>query len=276
MTRQWLRRSALLLFAALLALPLYAALVAASHAPQDLLGRLPLLPGNQLPANLRTLLGSGLPGSPSVLQMLGNSLLMALGIALGKLTLATLSAYAVVYFRFPLRRTAFVLILSSLMLPLEVRFYPTFQVSAGLHLLNSYGVLIVPLIASATATFLLRQFFAGMPPSLLDAARMDGAGPLQFFLHSALPLARTPLAALFVLEFVYGWNQYLWPLLTTTDARYATVVMGMQGLINAGSSFALPRWDLVMATALLALLPPLLVLLLAQRWFVRGLTDIEK
>ncbi len=276
MKRQWLRRSALLLQALLLALPLYAALIAASHAPGDLLGRLPWLPGNRLLANLRTVLGAGLPGSPSVLRMLGNSLVMALGIALGKLMLATLSAYAVVYFRFPLRRTAFVLILSSLMLPLEVRFYPTFQVSAGLHLLNSYGVLIVPLIASATATFLLRQFFASMPPSLLDAARMDGAGPLQFFLHSALPLARTPLAALFVLEFVYGWNQYLWPLLTTTDARYATVVMGMQGLINAGTSFALPRWDLVMTTALLALLPPLLVLLLAQRWFIRGLTDIEK
>ena len=276
MKRQWLRRSGLLLLALLLALPLYAALIAASHAPGDLLGRLPWLPGNRLLHNLRTVLGSGLPGSPSVLRMLGNSLVMALGIALGKLTLATLSAYAVVYFRFPLRRTAFVLILSSLMLPLEVRFYPTFQVSAGLHLLNSYGVLIVPLIASATATFLLRQFFASMPPSLLDAARMDGAGPMQFFLHSALPLARTPLAALFVLEFVYGWNQYLWPLLTTTDARYATVVMGMQGLINAGTSFALPRWDLVMTTALLALLPPLLVLLLAQRWFIRGLTDIEK
>lgn len=276
MKRQWLRRSGLLLLALLLALPLYAALIAASHAPGDLLGRLPWLPGNRLLHNLHTVLGAGLPGSPSVLRMLGNSLVMALGIALGKLTLATLSAYAVVYFRFPLRRTAFVLILSSLMLPLEVRFYPTFQVSAGLHLLNSYGVLIVPLIASATATFLLRQFFASMPSSLLDAARMDGTGPMQFFLHSALPLARTPLAALFVLEFVYGWNQYLWPLLTTTDARYATVVMGMQGLINAGTSFALPRWDLVMTTALLALLPPLLVLLLAQRWFIRGLTDIEK
>ena len=201
---------------------------------------------------------------------------MALGVTLGKLVISILSAYAVVYFRFPLRRVAFWLIFFTLMLPIEVRFFPTYQVTATLHLLDGYGGLILPLIASATATFLFRQFFLTLPRTLADAARIDGAGPVRFFLDIVLPLSRTNIAALFVLVFVYGWNQYLWPLLTLSDARYTTVVMGMQGMITAGASFALPRWDLIMATALLALLPPVAVVLLMQRWFIKGLTDTEK
>lgn len=271
-----LRHAVLIALAVVVALPLYLAVVAASHTPQVLLGHFPLLPGGMLLDNLRTVLDNGLPGTIPVWRMLLNSLIMALGITLGKLFISILSAYAVVYFRFPLRMAAFWLIFFTLMLPIEVRFFPTYQVTASLHLLNSYGGLIFPLIASATATFLFRQFFMTLPRSLVDAARIDGAGPIRFFLDMVLPLSRTNIAALFVLVFVYGWNQYLWPLLTTTDASYTTVVMGMQGMINAGASFALPRWDLIMATALLALLPPVIVVLLMQRWFIKGLTDSDK
>ena len=270
------RHVVLIVMAAVIALPLYLAVVAASHRPQALLGHFPLLPGGMLIDNLRAVLEAGLPGTIPVWRMLLNSLVMALGITVGKLFISILSAYAVVYFRFPLRMAAFWLIFFTLMMPIEVRFFPTYQVTANLQLLNSYGGLILPLIASATATFLFRQFFMTLPRSLVDAARIDGAGPVRFFLDMVLPLSRTNIAALFVLVFVYGWNQYLWPLLTTTDAGYTTVVMGMQGMINAGAAFALPRWDLIMATALLALLPPVLVVLLMQHWFVKGLTDSDK
>lgn len=271
-----LRHAILIGMALIIALPLYLALVAASHAPADLLGHFPLLPGSRLLANFGEVLTQGLPGTIPVWRMLLNSLVMALGITVGKLVISILSAYAVVYFRFPLRMAAFWLIFFTLMLPIEVRFFPTYQVTASLHLLDSYSGLIFPLIASATATFLFRQFFLTLPRSLADAARIDGAGPMRFFLDVVLPLSRTNIAALFVLVFVYGWNQYLWPLLTISDARYTTVVMGMQGMITAGASFALPRWDLIMATALLALLPPVIVVLLMQRWFIKGLTDTEK
>ena len=273
---RWVRHVVLAAFAVVLGLPLYFAVVAASHAPGDLLGRFPLLPGDRLLHALRGVLTAGLPGTIPVWRMLLNSLVMALGITAGKLVISILSAYAVVYFRFPLRMTAYWLIFFTLMMPIEVRFFPTYQVTASLHLLNSYGGLIVPLVASATATFLFRQFFMTLPRSLAEAARIDGAGPMRFFFDIVLPLSRTNIAALFVLVFVYGWNQYLWPLLTTTDAGYTTVVMGMQGMIQAGEKFGVPRWDLVMATALLALLPPVSVVLLMQRWFVKGLTDSEK
>lgn len=271
-----LRVAALTLAALLVAVPLYIALVASSHDARELLGQFPLLPGSQLVHNFSSALLEGLPGAPPVWRMLANSLLMALGIAVGKLVISILSAYAVVYFRFPLRMAAFWLIFLTLMLPVEVRFFPTYQITAGLHLLNSYGGLIVPLIASATATFLFRQFFLTLPRELVDAARIDGAGPVRFFFDTALPLSRTNVAALFVLEFVYGWNQYLWPLLTTTKERYSTIVMGIQGMITASQSFALPQWNLIMATAILALAPPVLVVVIMQRWFIKGLTETEK
>lgn len=276
MKPRWTRHAVLVFFAVLLALPLYFALVAASHAPGDLLSTFPLLPGARLLRSLRHVLVQGLPGTVPVWRMLLNSLVMALGITVGKLAISILSAYAVVYFRFPFRKIAFWLIFFTLMMPIEVRFFPTYQVTTDLHLLNSYGGLIVPLIASATATFLFRQFFVTLPRSLADAARIDGAGPLRFFLDVVLPLSRTNIAALFVLVFVYGWNQYLWPLLTTTDAGYTTVVMGMLGMINAGEKFGVPRWDLIMATAMLALLPPVVLVLLMQRWFVKGLTESDR
>jgi sn-glycerol 3-phosphate transport system permease protein len=265
------RHLLLIAFAALFAVPLYVAVVAASHSAGDLLAAFPFAPGRLLAVNLRRVLIAGFPNAAPVDRMLFNSLVMALGISAGKLLLSIPAAYAVVFFRFRGRSLIFWLIFLTLLLPVEVRFFPTYQVTAQLGLLNSYGGLILPLTASATATFLFRQVFLTLPKELADAARIDGVRPLQFLWHIVLPLARPNLAALFVIEFVYGWNQYLWPLLTTSDTRYQTVVMGMQGMIAISSSFGVPQWNLVMAAALLALTPPVLVVLTMQRWFVRGI-----
>jgi sn-glycerol 3-phosphate transport system permease protein len=206
--------------------------------------------------------------------MMLNSLVMALGIAIGKIAISILSAFAIVYFRFPLRMLAFWLIFMTLMLPVEVRILPTFEVVANLGLLNSYWGLTVPLIASATATFLFRQFFLTVPDELAEAARIDGAGPLRFFKDILLPLSRTNIAALFVILFIFGWNQYLWPLLITTDESRYTIVMGIQRMVTVGD--AEPLWNLTMTVAMLAMLPPVLVVVVMQRWFVKGLIETEK
>jgi sn-glycerol 3-phosphate transport system permease protein len=206
--------------------------------------------------------------------MLGNSLVMALGIALGKIAISIIASFAIVYFRFPLRNFFFWMIFVTLMLPVEVRIIPTFQVASNLHLLNSYTGLILPLIASATATFLFRQFFLTVPDELAEAARIDGAGPLRFFRDILLPLSKTSMAALFVIQFIYGWNQYLWPLLVTGDESMYTVVIGIKRMIVGGD--AANEWPLIMATAMLAMLPPALVVLAMQKWFVRGLVETEK
>ncbi len=206
--------------------------------------------------------------------MLLNSLIMALVIAVGKISVSLISAYAVVFFRFPGRMFCFWLIFITLMLPVEVRILPTFEVVTQLGLLNTYAGLTLPLIASATATLLLRQFFLTLPDELVEAAKMDGAGPLRFFWDVVLPLTRTQLAALFVIMFVYGWNQYLWPLLIVTDQNLDTIVVGIAKQIGTGD--AATDWNVVMATTLLALLPPALVVLLMQKWFVKGLVDSEK
>ncbi len=203
-----------------------------------------------------------------------NSFIMAMVIAVGKIVISLMSAFAIVYFRFPLRMLAFWLIFLTLMLPVEVRIVPTYQVIANLGMLNSYAGLTIPLIASATATFLYRQLFLTIPDELAEAARVDGAGPWRFFRDILEPMSRTNTAALFVILFIYGWNQYLWPLLITTDPEYYTVVMGIQRLAQAADSD--PFWNLVMATALLAMLPPVLVTILMQRWFVKGLIESEK
>jgi len=212
--------------------------------------------------------------SPPVWLMLFNSLVMALVIAVGKISVSIISAYAVVFFRFPGRMFCFWLIFITLMLPVEVRILPTYEVVTDLGLLNTFAGLTLPLIASATATLLLRQFFLTLPDELVEAAKMDGAGPLRFFWDVVLPLTRTQLAALFVIMFVYGWNQYLWPLLIVTDQNLDTIVVGIAKLIGTGD--ATTDWNLVMATTLLALLPPALVVLLMQKWFVKGLVDSEK
>jgi sn-glycerol 3-phosphate transport system permease protein len=213
-------------------------------------------------------------GAIPVASMMLNSLIMALAIALGKIAISLLSAYAIVYFRFPFRKLIFWLIFMTLMLPVEVRILPTYGVVADLGMLNSYTGLSIPLIASATATFLFRQFFLTVPDELLEAARLDGAGPWRFFRDMLLPLSRTNIAALFVILFIYGWNQYLWPLLVTTDPGYYTIVMGIQRMVTVAD--ATPQWHLVMATVILALLPPVAVVIGMQRLFIRGLVETEK
>ena len=257
--------------------PVYIAVIASTHGPYDFMsGLIPLLPGSQAAENYSVMLGTGISssGTPPLWPMLLNSLIMALGVAIGKIVISILSAFAIVYFRFPFRSLAFWLIFITLMLPVEVRILPTYKVVADLGMLNSYPGLIIPIIASATATFLFRQFFLTIPDELLEAARIDSAGPLRFFWDILLPLSRTNIAALFVILFVLGWNQYLWPLLVTTDPGYYTVVMGIKRMATVAESF--PQWNLVMAAVGLARLPPVIVVIAMQRFFVKGLVETEK
>jgi sn-glycerol 3-phosphate transport system permease protein len=209
-----------------------------------------------------------------VAKMLFNSLVMALGIAAGKIIISLLSAFAIVYFRFPFRSAFFWLIFLTLMLPVEVRIVSTYEVVAGFGMLNSYGGLILPLIASATATFLFRQFFLTVPDELAEAARVDGARPMRFFWDILLPMSRTNIAALFVILFIYGWNQYLWPLLITTDPEMNTIVMGIKQMFPSGDDIA--DWPVIMATSILAMIPPVIVVVSMQKLFIRGLVDSEK
>lgn len=256
--------------------PLYLALVASTHPVEDLIGRIPAWFGGEMLANYQSVLGStsATTGSHAVGPMMLNSLIMALGIAVGKVIISIISAYALVFFRFPMRKIFFWLIFITLMLPVEVRILPTYKVVADLNLLDTYGGLIVPLIASATATFLFRQFFLTIPRELFEASRIDGGGPIRFFFSVVLPLSRTNMAALFVILFIYGWNQYLWPLLVTTDSTMYTVVMGIQRMIYVADTQAM--WNLITATAVLAMLPPVLVVVIMQRLFVKGLIEVEK
>ncbi|MDX6748291.1 sn-glycerol-3-phosphate ABC transporter permease UgpE [Geminicoccaceae bacterium 1502E] len=267
----------LILGVAVTALPIWIVLVTSTQEASDVLrAPIPMWFGDRAVENYKAVLGVGITGSSSgpVGPMLLNSLVMALAISIGKIAISLLSAFAIVYFRFPGRMLAFWTIFVTLMLPVEVRILPTFEVVAGLHLLNSYAGLTIPLIASATATFLFRQFFLTVPDELTEAARVDGAGALKFFKDILLPLSRTNIAALFVILFIYGWNQYLWPLLVTTDESYYTVVMSIQRMIQAAD--AAPEWHHIAAVAMLALMPPVLVVVLMQRWFVRGLIETEK
>jgi sn-glycerol 3-phosphate transport system permease protein len=262
----------------IICLPLWITLVASSHdLPRMFEAPAPLWFGGHLIENYRTVLTTGLSGganAPPVAPMLVNSLVMALVIAIGKITISMLSAYAIVYFRFPFRMGFFWMIFITLMLPVEVRILPTFKVVADLDMLNSYTGLTIPLIASATATFLFRQFFMTVPDEMAEAARIDGAGPFRFFKDILLPLSKTNIAALFVIQFIYGWNQYLWPLIISTNEDYYTVVMGISRMVNAVDTA--PQWNLVMATAMLALIPPVIVVLVMQRLFVKGLVESEK
>ena len=259
------------------AFPLYIAFVASTQTAERMLQfPLPLLPGGEMLHNYATVLTHGVEGASTapVSKMMLNSLVMALTIAIGKIVISILSAFAIVYFRFPLKNFFFWMIFITLMLPVEVRILPTYKVVADLGLLDTYAGLSVPLIASATATFLFRQFFLTIPDELMEAARIDGAGAMRFFWDIVLPLSKTNIAALFVILFIYGWNQYLWPLLVTTQEDMYTVVIGIKRMIPGGD--AAVAWNLVMATAMLALTPPALVVLLMQRWFVKGLVDTEK
>jgi sn-glycerol 3-phosphate transport system permease protein len=267
----------LILGVVVVVLPVYLAFVASTRGGNDFLsGVVPLLPGPNLIDNYGQMLSQGMAssGAPPLGMMLFNSLVMALVIAVGKIAISILSAYAIVYFHFPFRMLAFWLIFVTLMLPVEVRILPTYKVVADLGMLNSYAGLTIPLIASATATFLFRQFFLTVPEELMEAARVDGAGALKFFRDILLPLSRTNIAALFVILFVYGWNQYLWPLLVTTDTKYYTVVMGIKRMAAVADSD--PKWNIVMAAVILAALPPVLVIIFMQRLFVKGLVETEK
>jgi sn-glycerol 3-phosphate transport system permease protein len=278
--RPWLTLLAhvvLIFGVALVAFPVWIALVASTHEPSTFLsGVVPLWFGDNAYDSYATMLSAGIStsGAPPVSGMLFNSMVMAILIAVGKIAISLTSAFAIVYFRFPFRQAAFWMIFITLMLPVEVRILPTFEVVAGLGLLNSYAGLTIPLIASATATFLFRQVFLTIPDELTEAARIDGAGPLKFFKDILIPLSRTNIAALFVILFIYGWNQYLWPLLITTDDGYYTIVAGIKRMAEVAE--ADPQWNFIMATAVMAMLPPVLVVLLMQRLFVKGLVETEK
>ena len=253
--------------------PIWLAFVASTVTqPEIVKPPMPLWPGDRFWENYGQALRSGVNAPVAV--MLGNSLIMAMGIAVGKIIISLLSAFAIVYFRFPLRRVFFWLIFLTLMLPVEVRIVPTFEVVANFGMLNSYAGLIFPLIASATATFLFRQFFMTVPDELAEAARVDGARPMRFFIDILLPMSRTNIAALFVILFIYGWNQYLWPLLITTDPSMNTIVMGIKQMSPSGDDVA--EWPVIMATSILAMLPPVIVVISMQRLFIRGLIDSEK
>ncbi len=261
-----------------IALPIWITFVAASHSEIRMTQvPLPLWPGDQLWVNFKnTLFGNGLEGTETapVWLMLTNSLVMAMMISIGKIAISLLSAFAIVYFKFPFRMGIFWLIFITLMLPVEVRILPTFEVVAQLGMLNSYWGLTIPLIASATATFMFRQVFLTIPDEMLESARIDGAGPMRFFWDILLPLSRTNIAALFVILFIYGWNQYLWPLLITTDQDMTTIVISIKQMLEVAE--ASPQWNIVMMVALLAMLPPILVVIGMQKLFVQGLTETDK
>jgi len=266
----------LILGVAVVAFPVYVAFCAATMNEKEVFTvPLSLVPSTHLLENAAQIwsVGTGNAASPFG-QMLMNSVVTALVIAVGKIAISILSAYAIVFFRFPFRKLSFWLIFATLMLPVEVRIFPTVQVVATLHLTNTYTGLTLPLIASATATFLFRQFFLTLPNELVEAARIDGAGPLRFFWDVVLPLSKTNIASLFVITFIYGWNQYLWPILISSTASMTTAVVGIKGMIASGD--AATQWHLVMCATMIAMLPPLVVVLAMQRWFVRGLVDVEK
>ncbi len=262
----------------IVAFPVYVTFVASTHTMDEVIkAPMSLLPGTEFLDNYRIALFGGRTGSGShapVGGMLLVSLISALTIAVGKIAISLLSAFAIVYFRFPFRTFFFWAIFVTLMLPVEVRIGPTYKVVADLGMLNTYAGLTVPLIASATATFLFRQFFLTVPDELVEAARIDGAGPMRFFKDILLPLSATSMAALFVIQFIYGWNQYLWPLLITTNENMYPIVIGIKQMISGGD--AQTEWNIVMATAMLAMLPPALVVMLMQKWFIKGLVDTEK
>ena len=267
----------LLLGIAVVAFPIYLAFVASTHTRDAILQvPMPLLPGGHLIDNYgAALLGADTPGARVVVgRMMWISFVTAMVIAVGKIAISLLSAFAIVYFRFPFKKIVFWMIFITLMLPVEVRILPTYKVLSDLNMLNTYAGLTVPLIASATATFLFRQFFLSVPDELVEAARIDGAGPMRFFKDILVPLSQTSIAALFVIQFIYGWNQYLWPLLMTTSEDMYPVVMGIKRMFAGGD--AANEWNVIMATAILAMIPPALVVVLMQKWFVKGLVDTEK
>ena len=269
----WLSHVIMIIGVLIVFFPIWLAFVASTVTQPEIVSPpMPLWPGDQFYNNYKEALLSGV--NVPVATMLLNSLIMAMGIAIGKIIISLLSAFAIVYFKFPGKMIFFWLIFLTLMLPVEVRIVPTYEVIAGFGMLNSYGGLILPLIASATATFLFRQFYMTVPDELAEAARVDGASPMRFFWDILFPMSRTNIAALFVILFIYGWNQYLWPLLITTDPEMNTIVMGIKQMFPSGDDVA--NWTVIMATSILAMIPPVIVVVSMQKLFIRGLVDSEK
>jgi sn-glycerol 3-phosphate transport system permease protein len=256
--------------------PIYIVFVASTRTSQEIISApMPVWPGDQLVVNYgRALLEGAKNLGASAFTMMKNSLIMALGISIGKICVSLLAAYAIIFFKFPGRAFCFWAIFVTLMLPVEVRILPTYKVISDLHLMNTYAGLILPMIVSATAVFLFRQFFLSVPREIAEASQIDGASPMQFFGSILVPMTRTPIAAVFVIQFIYGWNQYLWPLLITTKESYYTLLIGINRILSATD--AQIEWQIVMATTLLALIPPVLVVLIMQKQFVAGMTDTEK
>jgi len=276
-SRAWVPHAVLIAGLVVVLFPIYVIIVAASlDLPAILEAPMTLVPGRHLLDNLAEALTAGTAKTSGVAvgTMMFNSLVMALAIAGGKIAISLPSAYAVVFFRFPLRKLCFWAIFVTLMLPVEVRITPTYDIVADLHLIDTYTGLTLPLIASATATLLFRQFFLTIPDELVEAAKIDGAGPLRFFVDTVIPLSLTNIAALFVILFIFGWNQYLWPILAANARSLTTIIIGMRQMIGNGDTQT--EWHIVMATALLAVLPPVVVVLSMQRWFVKGLVESEK
>lgn len=262
-----------------LLLPIWIAFASSTHPPETLLADgLQFWFGDHFRETYSAVLfeNTGFTEQVNAVLMLKNSMILGLGFSIGKIVISTLAAYAIVYFRFPAGGFFFWIIFSSLLLPLEVRIIPSYEVVSDLGMLNSYTGLILPLIASATATFFFRQFYKSVPEEILEAARIDGAGPFRFFVDILLPLSKTMVAAIFIIMFVVGWNQYLWPILMTTDEGYFTVVMGIKQILNDLEGNRLPQYNKALALSILALLPPVLVVVLFQRWFVKGLVESEK
>ncbi|HOZ73172.1 MAG TPA: sn-glycerol-3-phosphate ABC transporter permease UgpE [Spirochaetales bacterium] len=260
----------------ILLFPIILVFVASTHTSADILAApMPMKPGPHLVENYtRAILEGNKNLGASALTMMKNSLIMALGIAIGKIVVSLLAAYAIVFFKFPLRNFCFWAIFVTLMLPVEVRIMPTYKVISDLGLLNSYAGLILPMIVSATAVFLFRQFFMQIPREIAEASQIDGATPMQFFRSILLPMTRTPIAAMFVIQFIYGWNQYLWPLLITTKQEYYTILIGINRMLS-GADVQI-EWQIVMATTLLAMIPPALIVVVMQKQFIAGMTDTEK
>ncbi len=274
----WLAHVVLIAGVAIFVFPVYMAVVASTHDLGTIArGGMPLVPGAHAMTNYRQAFfqgeGERVRAAP-VRQMMLNSLTMALVIASGKITISIISAFAVAFFEFPLRMFFFWMIFVTLMLPVEVRIIPTYAVVTNLGMINTFAGLTIPLIASATATLIFRQFFLTVPDEFVEAAKIDGAGPMRFFWSILLPLSSSTIAALFVILFIYGWNQYLWPLLITTSDKMATIVIGITKMIGTGD--AQNDWQIIMATSVMAMLPPVAIVILMQRWFVRGLVETEK
>ncbi|MGV1836347.1 sn-glycerol-3-phosphate ABC transporter permease UgpE [Rhizobium rhizogenes] len=267
----------LILGVIIVAFPIYYTFVASTMTSAEILRPpISLLPGGHFVENYGEALSGGVERvvGVSLPRMLWNTFVVAVVIAVGKIAISFLSAFAIVFFRFPLRMVFFWMIFVTLMLPVEVRILPTYKVIVDLGMIDTYAGLTLPLMASATATFLFRQFFLTVPGELLEAARIDNAGPFRFMRDILLPLSKTNIAALFVILFIYGWTQYLWPLLVTNDAKMSTIIIGLRKMVDFAD--AATPWNFVMVTAILAIIPPIVVVVLMQRWFVKGLVETEK